>query len=192
MVYITVTTSNIPPVAVVDTMTIPFNTSGTINLTANDSDANPLDSLFVTIITQPSNGIVLLSGGITTYTPTSTFFGTDMFCYELCDNGVPVYCDTACVTFTVQPPTVLNVPNGFSPNGDGVNDLLVVYAIQLYPANNLMVFNRWGSLVFEADGYNNDWDGTFNGNPVPDGTYFYRLDPGDGSAMLTGSILVYR
>ncbi|MFN8394291.1 MAG: Ig-like domain-containing protein [Bacteroidia bacterium] len=191
-VLINVNTSNIPPVAVMDTMTVPFNTTVSINIMANDSDANPQDSLFVTIIQMPANGTVLLSGGVATYTPNATFVGVDSFCYSLCDNGVPVYCDTACVTFTVQSPIEIEVPNGFSPNGDGANDFLNIGAIQLYPNNNFQVFTRWGTKVFEADGYNNDWDGTWNGNQVPDGTYFYRLDPGDGSSPLTGFFLIYR
>lgn len=192
VVYIAVNSSNDPPVAVMDTMTVPFNTSGTRDLLANDSDANTGDSLFVTIIQQPANGTVLLNNGLATYTPNPTYFGVDSFCYQLCDNGLPVFCDTACVYFTVLAPVDLSVPNGFSPNGDGANDFLVVNAIQIYPNNTFMVFNRWGSKIFEAEGYNNEWDGTFNGQPVPDGTYFYRLDPGDGSDPITGFVVVYR
>lgn len=191
-VLIQVNSSNIPPVAVMDTMTIAFNASGTINLLANDSDANSQDSLFLTILQQPANGTVLLNGGLATYTPSPTFYGLDTFCYSLCDNGIPVMCDTACVYITVEDPIEIIVPNGFSPNGDGANEFLEIDAIQIYPNNTLQVFTRWGTMVFEAQGYNNDWDGTWNGNPVPDGTYFYRLDPGDGSAAVTGFFLIYR
>lgn len=192
MVYIQTISSNIPPVAWIDTVTVPFNIAGTVNILANDSDANPQDSLFATIIQQPANGTVLLSNGLATYTPSPIFSGTDVFCYQLCDNGVPVMCDTACVYVTVLPPVEVVVPNGFSPNGDGVNDYLVVEAIQIFPDNALIIFNRWGSKVFEARGYLNEWDGTYHGEPLPDGTYFYQLDPGDGTAPRTGYIVIYR
>ncbi|MBP6639412.1 MAG: gliding motility-associated C-terminal domain-containing protein, partial [Bacteroidia bacterium] len=98
----------------------------------------------------------------------------------------------ACAYFTVLPPVDIIVPNGFSPNGDGANDFLVIDAVQLYPDNTFQVFTRWGTTVFEANGYNNEWDGTYKGNAVPDGTYFYRLDPGDGSDVITGFVLLYR
>ncbi len=191
-VYVTVLTDNRAPIAVRDTMTVFFNTSGTRDILANDSDPDPVDGLSATLITQPANGSALLSGGLATYTPNPTFVGVDSFCYRLCDNGYLSLCDTACVVFTVLPPNELVVPNGFSPNGDGVNDFLEIEAVLLFPNNKVMIFNRWGGKVFEANGYHNEWDGTFDGNPIPDGTYFYTMDPGNGTAVLTGFILVYR
>jgi large repetitive protein len=72
------------------------------------------------------------------------------------------------------------VPEGFSPNGDGVNDFFVI--------NNpdgktikLTVYNRWGNIVYQADDYQNNWDGTATkglviGTELPDGTYFYIIE----------------
>ncbi len=191
-VYITVLSDNRPPVAVRDTMTLLFNTTGTRDILANDSDPDSVDVLTATVITQPSNGSVLLASGMATYTPNPTFVGTDSFHYALCDNGYLRLCDSAYAVFTILPPNELVIPNGFSPNGDGINDFLEIEAILLFPGNSLMIFNRWGSQVFEANGYHNEWGGTFNENPVPDGTYFFRLDPGNGTSVLTGFILVYR
>jgi gliding motility-associated-like protein len=191
-VYITVQSDNRAPVAVRDTMTLLFNTSGTRDILANDSDPDSVDALTATVITQPSNGSVLLASGMATYTPNPTFVGTDSFHYALCDNGYLRLCDSAYAVFTVLPPNELVIPNGFSPNGDGINDFLEIEAILLFPDNTLSIFNRWGSQVFEANGYHNEWGGTFNDNPVPDGTYFFRLDPGNGTSVLTGFILVYR
>lgn len=191
-VTIVVQSDNRAPIAVRDTMTITFNVSGTRNILANDLDPDPVDALTANLLGQPANGTMLLAAGQATYTPNATFFGRDSCRYALCDNGFPSLCDTADIVFIVLPPNELTVPNGFSPNGDGVNDDLVIEAILLFPNNRLEIFNRWGSKVFEADAYHNEWDGTFNGNPVPDGTYFYSLDPGDGTAVVTGFILVYR
>jgi gliding motility-associated-like protein len=191
IVYIQINSDNDAPIAQKDTMTVAFNTSGTLDIMPNDSDPDG-DSIFPALIQFPANGIVLLANGLVTYTPNNTFHGLDTFMYRLCDNGLPSLCDTATICFTVLPPNQIDVPNGFSPNGDGVNDILEIFAIQVFPDNELIIFNRWGSTVFTAKGYNNEWDGTFNGEPLPDGTYFYKLDPGDGTEPLTGFIVLYR
>ena len=87
-----------------------------------------------------------------------------------------------------------NLPEGFSPNNDGVNDLFVIRGIDRFPANNFVIFNRWGNQIFEASPYKNDWDGKsttgirFGGDDLPVGTYFYLLDLGDGSAIYKGTI----
>jgi gliding motility-associated-like protein len=90
------------------------------------------------------------------------------------------------------------IPEGFSPNGDGINDLFVIRGIQFYPNNDFMIFNRWGDKIFETHGYLNTWDGT-NANGVtvgtdelPVGTYFYVLDLGDGSDIFKGPIYLNR
>ncbi|MFQ3576322.1 MAG: gliding motility-associated C-terminal domain-containing protein, partial [Cytophagales bacterium] len=65
----------------------------------------------------------------------------------------------------------IKVFNSFSPNGDGVNEFFWVNNINLYPDNEVFVFNRWGARVFHRAGYNNNWDG----GGLPDGTYFYTI-----------------
>ncbi len=52
------------------------------------------------------------------------------------------------------------IPEGFSPNGDGVNDPFVIRGISHYPKNTFVIFNRWGNKVFETVNYQNTWDGT--------------------------------
>ncbi|WP_443938188.1 gliding motility-associated C-terminal domain-containing protein [Pedobacter sp. MW01-1-1] len=65
----------------------------------------------------------------------------------------------------------ITIPNVFTPNGDGKNDVFFIGQLANYPENKLVVVNRWGSSVYEKDGYLNDW--TANG--LSDGTYFYVL-----------------
>jgi gliding motility-associated-like protein len=73
-------------------------------------------------------------------------------------------------------PDILEMPNGFSPNGDKDNEYFVVHGIDAYPDNTIQVFNRWGNLVYEMEGYKNEWNGdNMNGEPLPDGTYFVVL-----------------
>lgn len=92
----------------------------------------------------------------------------------------------------IEPPGNF-IPSGFSPNGDGVNDVFFVEAIDRFPMNSLVVFNRWGEEVFQKDNYQNDWDGSGKtGGALPDANYFYILDLGDGSAPRRGTILINR
>jgi gliding motility-associated-like protein len=70
----------------------------------------------------------------------------------------------------------LDIPTGFTPNGDGVNDTWVIKNINIYyPDAEVYVFNRWGQEVFSAQGYTKPWNGTQMGKAVPDGTYFFVL-----------------
>jgi len=91
-----------------------------------------------------------------------------------------------------------NIPEGFSPNGDGINDFFVIRAINRYPNNSIVIFNRWGNKVFEAKPYQNTWNGkTTKGfhlgeDELPSGTYFYIFDFGDGSFVFKGTIYLTR
>ena len=91
-----------------------------------------------------------------------------------------------------------NIPEGFSPNGDGINDLFVIRGIDRYPSNTIVIYNRWGDKVFEASPYQNTWDGKttmglkVGGNELPIGTYFYVLNLGDGSNIYKGTIYLNR
>lgn len=84
------------------------------------------------------------------------------------------------------------VPNIFSPNGDGVHDTWVIKYLDTYPGSTVEVFNRYGQLIFRSVGYPQPWDGTVNGKPVPIGTYYYIVDPKNGRAKMSGYVDVIR
>lgn len=90
------------------------------------------------------------------------------------------------------------IPEGFSPNGDGINDLFVIRGIDMYPNNSIDIFNRWGNIVFKAHPYQNTWDGTttmgvnVGGDELPIGTYFYLFDFGNTSKIIKGTIYLNR
>ena len=69
--------------------------------------------------------------------------------------------------------------NTMTPNGDGSNDVFFIENVAEFPNNRLTIYNRWGNIVFETNGYNNDWQGTFDGKTLPFGTYYYTFDFGD-------------
>lgn len=70
----------------------------------------------------------------------------------------------------------VQLPTAFSPNFDGSNDYLIIKGLEEYPDNEIMIYNRWGQIVFKQSSYRNDWYGTDNeGYPLADGTYFVIL-----------------
>lgn len=68
------------------------------------------------------------------------------------------------------------LPNAFSPNGDGLNDLFQIDNLEKLDAFRLQIFNRWGTLLYEQKGLSDFWDGTYNGSPVPVATYYYVFE----------------
>ncbi len=193
---ITAGNCNNPPVAVNDTVTTTSGTPIDIPVLDNDSDPDG-DGIRVTgVPTPPTNGTTDINGdGTITYTPDEGFIGVDSFMYVICDDGIPSLCDSAWVIITVLPdrPNV-SIPNGFSPDGDGINDNFEIVDITKFPNNKLMIFNRWGNTVYEAQPYNNDWNGSnMDGEPLPDGTYFYVLEINDGTTPpYTGFVVIHR
>jgi gliding motility-associated-like protein len=86
----------------------------------------------------------------------------------------------------------INIPNVFSPNGDGTNDVWNIRYLSDYPGCTVEIFDRYGKLVFRSIGYNKPWDGTRNGTPVPVGVYYYIIAPENGVERLNGSVTVLR
>lgn len=123
-----------------------------------------------------------------TYTPTAS--GT--YSVSTVDtNGCGVF--TSNEILVVLEVTQEDIPEGFSPNGDDINDRFEIEYIGLFPQSSLKVLNRWGKEVFsEEDGYSNSFNGQWNGSDLPDGTYFYILDLGDGSEPFSGYLIINR
>ena len=86
----------------------------------------------------------------------------------------------------------LDIPNIFSPNGDGINDIWNMEHLVDFPACTVDIYNRYGSLVFHSEGYGKPWDGTFNGNRLPRATYYYIINLHNGYHLFTGSITLIR
>ncbi len=87
-------------------------------------------------------------------------------------------CDSVITTIIKFKKTIaacLTLKNAFTPNGDGKNDYWVLYRYNCFKKLGLKVYNRYGSLVYHADDYKNDWNGTYKNKPVPDGTYYYMI-----------------
>ncbi len=151
---------------------------------------------------------------------TSSLFGLDVQYDDLSDND----------SYAEDEPTVINIPvdactdsgepnepgepveplgfeifNGITPNEDGLNDFFFIQGIEIYPQNKLQIFNRWGVLVYEKEGYGQD-ENLFYGisdgritirknQELPSGTYFYILTftgNNPGEAEYTGYLYINR
>lgn len=82
------------------------------------------------------------------------------------------------------------VPNAFSPNNDGTNDNWEIPTIENYPDCRVEVYNKWGNKVFSSKGYQEPWDGTFQGKALPSGTYYYTLRLASDKDPIKGSVLL--
>jgi gliding motility-associated-like protein len=144
----------------------------------------------------PINGTVIINkDGTFTYTPKKDFNGTDEFTYiisyDLCANLTT----KAKVRIAIAKTDLDDcfIPNVITPNNDGDNDVMFIPCATSYPNNELTVYNRWGAQVHSAKNYNNDWDGSYNGDLLPAGTYYYiyKLNPTDKECK-TGYLTIIR
>ncbi len=114
-----------------------------------------------------------ITSGANTYTPSVQPPSTTTYTLTVKDNNNCTSTDDAVVTVI---PYCLSVKNAFSPNGDGINDKWIVTNGSACTSQIIaVVFNRYGSQVYKSDNYTNNWDGTYEGKPVPDGTYYYVI-----------------
>jgi gliding motility-associated-like protein len=170
---------------------------------ANTTKAKPVyidvmtnDSIFtnrgtITIIKEPKRGTaVVMADFRILYTPNADYCNAttpDVLTYTICNQAG---CDTATVAVTVVCDKI-KVFNGFSPNNDGVNDFFVIEGAENFAKNTLTIYNRWGSSVLDTKGYKNDWGGNWDGKALPDGTYFYIFNDGEGN-QISGYVQIQR
>lgn len=148
----------------------------------------------VRIIDLPARGIAVVNNdGTITYSTQINKPGKDKFIYEVCDSvGV---CDSALVKIDIYD-AGLTIPEAFSPNGDGFNELLIFKGLENYPKSQLHIFTRSGQLVYQSNDYLNDWDGrtlkstVSNKELLPTGTYYYVLQLGGSSRSIKGFVYI--
>jgi gliding motility-associated-like protein len=188
----------------------------------NDDDPDSDNLTINTIPVYPtSHGeLIIYSDGTIDYFPDEGFVGIDSFQYVIWDSGIPSLSDTATVYIEVdcseetQNPLEceLFIPEGFSPNEDGVHDFFRIMCIHNYPDAKLMIFNRNGDLLWEKEHYGNYdvWGDQYNawwwgtsvlskndvgiqtilGDPkVKYGNYVYVLVLGNGEVR-NGTVMV--
>ena len=172
------------------TYDISYNGSLDLSVLTNDDIVGGYTITF----TNPSNGTVSESNGVFSYSSNLVFVGGDQFFYEICSDVCPDECSTATVSLNVGNDASCAIPNIFSPNNDGVNDEFIIPCLSTSqnPNNEVSIFNQWGDEVFRDAPYLNNWKGTYKGEDLPTGTYFYIIDLGDGNSPLAGYLVLER
>ncbi|HLP12161.1 MAG TPA: DUF2341 domain-containing protein [Flavobacteriales bacterium] len=112
--------------------------------------------------------------------------GINTFTWSVANGTCPPATDDVIITVND-----VVIPQGISPNGDGINDVWMIGGIATIK-NELQIFTRWGEKVYETENYKNDWAGTkTNGSELPNDTYFYVLKV-EGYEDFTGYIIIKR
>ncbi|MDB5004675.1 MAG: hypothetical protein JWQ34_2900, partial [Mucilaginibacter sp.] len=95
------------------------------------------------------------------------------------------------LTVNQVPSAIINIPNTFTPNGDGINDTWNINNLNTYSNVTVEILNRYGTRVYFSNNYSVPWDGKYNGANVPAGTYYYVIT-GVNNKPLTGYVAVIR
>ena len=166
----------------------------TINVLDNDRSTTKLIQGTVKVLQQPVHGMASAnSNGTITYKPTESRPGTDIFTYEVCDDVN--LCGTTTVTINIADAGI-TAPEGFSPNGDGLNEFFEFKGLENYPLSRLYVYTRAGILIYQSDDYKNNWNGSVNSGSaglnqkVPAGTYYYILKLGGTERVIKGFVYI--
>ncbi|MEM9819759.1 MAG: SdrD B-like domain-containing protein [Bacteroidota bacterium] len=179
------------PIAVEDDTSTVINVPLIIDVLGNDTLNGVL--LDVQFLNGPWNGAAVLNTDFSfTYAPNRDECAyLDSFTYILISSTgsdtASVFVDVLCDELTIY--------NGMSPNDDGMNDSFTIIGIELFPSSEVTIFNRWGNQVYYKQGYQNEgldaFKGQWNGKDLPDGTYFYLIDTGEGT-QYSGYLQIHR
>jgi gliding motility-associated-like protein len=190
------------PLANDDDRSIPLDEDIISFSVLDNDDTSNNDGVTIAFQTMDPN-FMDLSDGVFSYTfPTDTS-NTFSFNYIVCSEVCPDLCDEAEVIVrrlepSLEPVELDGLPNVITPNGDGLNDALIFDIMltnpQDFPNPELVVFNRWGDVVYRQQPYDNNWQGTNQtGGDLPEGTYYFinRLNL-ENTDILTGDITIIR
>ncbi|MBL7847864.1 MAG: VCBS repeat-containing protein [Cyclobacteriaceae bacterium] len=190
---------NQPPVITTTSITTPVQSTVTLSVSSLTSDLdNNIDFSTLAVVVGPISGAIAFFNAnnelVVDYTDIA-FAGTDQLTIRVCDLA------GACAqeVITIEVSGDITVYNALSPNGDGKNDVFYIQYIDALPdtkQNKVTIFDRWGSVVFEIENYDNGtrvFKGLSNsGTELPNGTYFYSLEFGSGAPKRTGFISLRR
>ena len=178
------------PIAVPDTFELEYGMQSQIDVSQNDV----FHSDYTISITTPPNHCKVIEvekDGEIKLQPFEGYVGLDYLSYEIC-NETCASCTETTVALKIGAYADCAVPTIFTPDQDGINDLLIIPCLlsNQYPESNLSIFNQWGDEIFHAKDYQNDWDGTYRGTNIQEGTYYYIFSLGDGTTPKKGFITV--
>jgi gliding motility-associated-like protein len=163
--YVTVTINNPPLVDVGEDIAITLGTEVQLYAVANNSNVSyDWDSENILSCTDCFN-------------PTVVPVTSGYYTVAVTDNNGCVGYDSLYIDIVgTCTPDIIYVPNTFTPNGDGVNDILYIRSDALSQVTTFNIYNRWGQLMFSGKGQEFGWDGMFNGEMVNSGVYVYYIE----------------
>jgi gliding motility-associated-like protein len=193
-----IVSDTVAPLVLTNNLTVTLPPNGLATITTSAVDAGSTDNCTISTFTLSQenftcadlgDNVIYLSVedvygnvGIQSFTVTVLASGVDADF-----DGIDDACDEAVNLSEVV------VPNGFTPDGDGINDKFVIPGLSASASKVLNIFNRYGNKVYESTDYQNDWDGTssLNGVELPDDTYYYVLEL-DGGEVIQGFVYINR
>ncbi|MBK7650258.1 MAG: VCBS repeat-containing protein [Flammeovirgaceae bacterium] len=190
--------NNSAPVIKPTSVTTTIGGQTSINLLnhISDVDNNLVPSSLIVLVQPTSGAATTITNGILFIDYTGiNFTGIDQLTIQVCD----VFGECTQQQIEVDVIGDIEIFNAVSPNKDGLNDIFYIQYIDLIPetqSNKVTIYNRWGSKVFEVENYNNT-DRVFkglneNGNELPSGTYFYKIDFDSGRKSESGYLVLKR
>lgn len=195
-VSITVNDYDFKPECVDDVVNVCEGKATEIDILKNDRNLYDLD-LDVEIVQMPKKGTAYLNASQSIEIQITSFFlEQDTLKYKVCDAEGD--CDEGLVLISlIHDDDTYYIPEGFSPNGDGINDTFNIPQFEGFPDRQITIMDRNGFIVFQTNQYNNAWDGRgnrnqYNGALCPAGVYYYRLEIGGLNQIFTGYIYLNR
>lgn len=190
--YSSIVQSGVCPIDTADpvkiTVLLPFPVSAGTDTTINQGQSFTLTGSGTgTPLWTPTSGL----SNPSIFAPIASPDITTSYILTVTDANACVNSDT--VEITVIPLTFAGaISTVFTPNGDGINDNWYIEGITSYPDNEVFVYNIYGNEVYSKKKYTNDWQGTYNGAALPDGTYFYIIKINDNQSEIKGSLDILR
>ena len=205
------TNNNKSPIAKNDSISTRTNTPVTINIVVNDTDSDgTIDPATVDLNTSlvgiqdanvtPHGSFTVSVLGVVTFAPAANYAGIVTISYTVNDNGGAIS-NVATISITVEETPFtdhdLDIPTGFTPNGDGANEtwkILPRHGNELTQFQNaeVRVYNKNGMLLYESKGFENRWDGRQNGEALPADTYYYTIDLKVDNIRYKGIVTILR
>lgn len=169
------------PKALPDTFKIEYGIRAIIDVSTNDVYTNDYS---VSIINLPNHCKVISTqpNGHIKLEPREGFAGLDSLTYKICNTACNS-CTVASVQLRIGAFDDCKIPTIFTPDQDGINDYLIIPCLltNSYPDSQLSIFNQWGDEIYHAKNYQNNWDGTYKGTQIQQGTYYYILSLGSNN-----------
>ncbi len=123
-------------------------------------------------------------------TPLASPLVTTEYCVEIKDiNG----CENSdCILVSVDEVFNVIVSNVITPDGNDENDAWIIQGIEIYDDVQVSIFDLWGKLIYENADYQNNWEGTFNDDQLPDGEYYYVIEEPSTGSVIKGTLTILR